>query len=316
MDSNINAKFVITDLMKDIRDFCNHPWKRGLLFQDKTKLNKLWASLDAIENSQLAINHYIEMPDFTVVNGGYLHVYGLMQALFVQQDALESLRIVLFSSKKFSQEEFPELYKIRNIRNDSIGHPTDRGRTDKTFHYIGRDSLNKKQFTLVSFFPTKNEAIKIENIKTMELISIQDKQIQSILERTMTNLQSDFENHKNKFRNQKLSNFIQNDFHYEFSKLYENIGKEYLPTEGCFKIIREAYEKIKKGIIDRYFSLEALTGIYDTVKTLDYIFNRLERDLLSHKISDEFELHIFIDALKSNFEEFKNMIIEIDKEFE
>ena len=316
MDTNTLAQPLIEPLMKDIRDFCNQPWKRGLLFQDRTKLNKLWASLDAIENSQLAINHYIEMPDFTVINGGYLHVYGLMQALFVQQDALESLRIVLFGSKRFSQEEFPELIKIRNIRNDSIGHPTDRGKINKTFHYIGRDSLNKKQFTLVSFFPTKNEAIKIENIKTLELISIQAKQIQSILEKTMTNLQLDFDNRKNKFKDQKLSNLIENGFHYEFTKLYENIEKEYPPTEGCFNIIRDAYEKIKKGIIDRYFSLEAFEGINDSVTTLDYLFVRLERDLILNKISDKIELHVFIDALESNFKEFQKIINEIDEIFE
>lgn len=304
-----------TDLMKDIRDFCNHPWKRGQLFQDRTKLNKLWASLDAIENSQLAIDHYLDMPDFTAVNGGYLYIYGLMQALFIQQDALSSLSIVLFDTIIDFQVEYPELYKIRELRNNSIGHPTNR-RDNKSFHYIGRDRLNRGQFTLVSFFPKDKEDIKIENIKTAECIGIQDKLVQDILEKTMKNLQSNFDIHKNRFKNHKLSDFIEKDFHYEFTKLYENIGKEYLPAKGCFNIIREAYENIKKGITDRYFSLEAQMGVIDTVKTLDYLFNRLERDLITHKITDEFELHIFIDALKSNFEEFQKIINEIDKEFE
>lgn len=288
----------------------------GLLFKDRTKLNKLWASLDAIENSQLAIDYYVEMPDFAAFSGGYLNVYGLMQALFIQQDALSSLSIVLFDKIIDFQVDYPELNNIRNIRNDSIGHPTGRGNPNKSFHYIGRDSLNKTQFSLVSFFPKDKKDVKIENIKTLELIRTQERLIQNILEKAMANLQFDFENHKSKFKDQKLYDLIEDGFHYEFTKLYENVGKDYPPARGCFMIIKEAYDKIKIGIIERYFTLEALTGVLDTVKTLDYIFSRIERDLFIHKISDELELHIFIDALKSNFEEFENMILEIDKEFE
>jgi len=306
---------MIDDLMKCIRDFCNHPWKRGLLFQDRTKLNKLWASLDAIENSQLAIDYYIEMPDFAAFSGGYLNVYGLMQALFIQQDALSSLSLVLFDRFIDFPIDFPELSNIRNIRNDSIGHPTNR-KSDKSFHYIGRDCLNKSQFSLVSFFPKDKKDIKIEYIKTLELISTQERLIQNILEKTMANLQLDFENHKNKFKDQKLYDLIEDGFHYEFTKLYEHVGKDYPPARGCFMIIKEAYDKIKIGIIERYFTFEALTGLPDTVKTLDYIFSRIENDLFIHKISDEIELHIFIDALISNFKEFENTILAIDKEFE
>lgn len=285
---------MIDDLMKCIRDFCNHPWKMGLLFQDRTKLNKLWASLDAIENSQLAIDYYVEIPEFAAFSGGYLNVYGLMQALFIQQDALSSLSIVLFDKIIDFQADYPELSNIRNIRNDSIGHPTGRGNPNKSFHYIGRDSLNKSQFSLVSFFPKDKKDVKIENIKTLELIRTQERLIQNILEKTMANLQLDFENHKNKFKDQKLYDLIEDGFHYEFSKLYEHIGKDYPPVRGCFMIIKEAYDKIKIGIIERYFTLESLTGVADTVKTLDYILSRIERDLLIHKISDEIELHILL----------------------
>lgn len=301
--------------MKDIRAFCNHPWKRGLLFHDRTKLNKLWASLDAIENSQLAIYNYIDIQDFNAFDGGYLYVFGLMQALFLQQDALSSLSLVLFDREIVFSTEYPELNNIRTIRNESIGHPTGRGNPNRTFHYISRDSLSKSQFSLVSFFPKDKKDIKIEYIKTLEIISTQERLVQNILEKTMANLQLDFENHKSKFKGQKLHDHIQDGFHYEFTKLYEHVGKDYPPAKGCFMIIKEAYDKIKIGIIERYFTLEALTGLPDSVKTLDYIFYRIEKDLFKDKISDELELHIFIDALISNFKEFEITILAIDKEF-
>jgi hypothetical protein len=87
-------------------------------------------------------------------------------------------------------------------------------------------------------------------------------------------------------------------------------------VEINFNTICKAYAKIKNGIIERYFSLEALPGISYTVGILDYIFGRLERDFIKNKIEDQIELTIFVDALKSNFVELQEMLKEIDREFE
>ena len=67
--------------------------------------------------------------------------------------------------------------------------------------------------------------------------------------------------------------------------------------------------------MERYSSLSALSGVELTTETLDYLFARLKRDLIENKIEDEIELQIFIDALKSHFNELKTMIKEIDQEF-
>ncbi|MFK5983670.1 MAG: hypothetical protein QM499_12215 [Flavobacteriaceae bacterium] len=131
----------------------------------------------------------------------------------------------------------------------------------------------------------------------------------------MKNLESDFENHKNKFKGKKSSRLIHNNFHYEFSKLYENIHRDYELTQMNFDIIKEAYEKIKIGLIERYTSLSALSGIEFITERLDYIFERLKRDFIDNKIDDQLELEIFIDSLKNKFEEFEKMIIEVDEEF-
>ena len=131
----------------------------------------------------------------------------------------------------------------------------------------------------------------------------------------MKNLETDFENHKDKFKNKKLSDLIHNNFHYEFSKLYENIHRDYELTEMNFNIIKEAYDKIKLGLIERYTSLSALSGIEFITERLDYIFERLKRDFVDNKIDDQLELEIFIDSLKNNFMEFEKMILEVDEEF-
>lgn len=299
---------------RTIRDLCNHPWKREVLFQDKIKWDKLWASLDAIDDTQLAIERYLRLDDFSAYDGGYLFVCGIMQALNIQQDAVNNLFSVLLEKEIDFKTEYPALYEIREHRNNSIGHPTKRG-NNTSFHYTSRVSIKKDGFRLASSYPKTGKKSRHENIAIMKCINTQKDLIENILEKVIQKLKLDFEKHKSSFKGKKLVDLIHNDFHYEFSKLYENINRDYPLVSLNFNTIFEAYNKIKEGIKERYFSIEALPGVEDSIQILDYIFNRLKRDLIENKIDDEFELSIFIDALQSNFKVLQEMSNEIDKEF-
>jgi hypothetical protein len=95
--------------------------------------------MDLIEDSQLAINAY---PGAKSDSEGalYLAVYGLLQALFLQQDAVAHLG----SALGISISEDPELKSVREARNDIAGHPTKRRGKKNTFttHTISRWSLS------------------------------------------------------------------------------------------------------------------------------------------------------------------------------
>jgi len=101
---------MIENIFKEIRDLCNHPWKREVLFQDKVKWNKLWASMDVLEDSQIAIDDYSSLKEFDSNKKGYLYVYGILQALNLQQDSLRNLNISLFGEDINFKEQYPELY--------------------------------------------------------------------------------------------------------------------------------------------------------------------------------------------------------------
>ena len=77
-------------LERRIRDLINEPRKRRLLIKRGPLWHQLCASLDAIGDSQLAIAAYPAAPgsdDGEV----YLAIYGLLQACFLQQDAIHNL---------------------------------------------------------------------------------------------------------------------------------------------------------------------------------------------------------------------------------
>lgn len=305
---------MIENIFEEIREICNHPWKKELLFQDKIIWNRLWASLDVIEDSQIAIDDYSNLSEFSSNEKGYLYVYGILQALYLQQDALRNLNKALFGQDIDFKINYPELYNIREIRINSIGHPTDRG-NGKSFHGISRMTIQKKGFQMSSSFPKSGKEDEFEDVNILSCIATQNELLKEILNHSMEKLKSDFESHKGKFNDYKLIDLIHPTIGYHFSKLYENIHRDYDLVQINFNSIFETYNNIKQGITERYSSLSALSGVELTTETLDYLFARLKRDLIENKIEDEIELQIFIDALKSHFDELKSMIIEIDEEF-
>ncbi len=305
---------MIENIFKEIREVCNHPWKKELLLHDKIKWNKLWSSLDVIEDSQIAINDYTNLSEFSSTEKGYLFVYGILHALYLQQDSLINLNIALFEKGIDFKNEYPELYNIRESRNNSIGHPTDRG-NGSSFHHITRGSIKKEGFSMVSRFPKSKGDTRFEEVNILSCIAIQNKLLKEILSNTMGKLKSEFDNHMSKFKDKKLIDLVPKTIDYHFSKLYEGYIDLFPLVKVNFEIILETYIRIKEGIIERYSSLSALPGIELNTERLDYLFDRLNRDLIKDRIEDEIELQIFIDALKSHFNELKSMIREIDKEF-
>lgn len=196
---------MIDSIFEEIREICNHPWKKQILFQDRVEWDKLWTSLDVIEDSQLAIDDYKNLPDFNAYENGYLYVYGVLQALFLQQDALANLNFALFKEKIEFEKDYSELYKIRESRNNSIGHPTNRA-NGKSFHYIGRSSIEKKGFTMLSYFPKNGDSSKVEKIDIINCIEIQEKLLSAILAKTIDRLKSEFKNHKSSIKRCEFCN--------------------------------------------------------------------------------------------------------------
>ncbi|MEA2583880.1 MAG: hypothetical protein QOF33_1965, partial [Thermomicrobiales bacterium] len=113
-----------------IRDHINGPRLNYILSRNSGKWNQLCSSLDIVEDTQLAIDAYCaadDSADGTNRNVGqqYLALYGLLQALFLQQDASAHLCEAL--DIPFDLKDFPRLDAIRDVRNASIGHPTKKG---------------------------------------------------------------------------------------------------------------------------------------------------------------------------------------------
>jgi hypothetical protein len=81
----------VSDLEQQICNFINNPRKQYALLQDTAAWNMLSSCLDLIGDTELAIAAYDQAQRPEDEGGKYLFVYGILQAMFLEQDAVRNL---------------------------------------------------------------------------------------------------------------------------------------------------------------------------------------------------------------------------------
>jgi len=306
---------------KRIREFINETRGRHVLLKDQDLWSQLCSCLDVIEDSQLAIDAYSTVEFGKSDGANYLALYGLLQALFLQQDAV----INLCESLKIAEtiDNYPRLKEIREIRNDSIGHPTKRNRRkDKStsYHFISRPSLCSNSLTLLSCYSDgKNE---FKDITISDLIADQKEYISKILESIITKLEYEEKAHKEKFRMEKLVSIFPSHLQYDLSKLREGTRKNERAAQGeiAARSIRKTLQNFQQALAKRGIELET----YDSIK---YLYNELEYPLCEleeffqcvilekePKINEK-AAYIFADFVARKIDELIQIAQEIDKDY-
>lgn len=93
-----------------------------------TKRPDVLASLNVLSNNNKALAYFLDsIDDNHAQDELILRVYGLLQILFVSIDSLYTLSLSTTRSKNFiSLNDNKELRELKYIRNDVVGHPTNR----------------------------------------------------------------------------------------------------------------------------------------------------------------------------------------------
>lgn len=161
------AQTNVRDLERRLRDAVNVPQVQKQLMQDMRHWQQLCSSMDVIGDTYSAIAAYLASPDVEDIGQLYLLAYGLLQVLFVQQDAVRHAAEAIGLSYEFSEN----LLAVRSVRNNAIGHPTKRGGKNSESFGIVQVSLSREGFTLYSFDWDQPDAF--QPIKFKELITTQ-----------------------------------------------------------------------------------------------------------------------------------------------
>jgi hypothetical protein len=210
-------------ITEQIRDYINGPRMSYLLRQDMGNWNQICSSLDVIEDTDLAISAYLSnRPDdadsMVSVGNNYLKLYGLLQALFLQQDAVSHLCEAL--SVPYDPNQFPRLKPIRDARNASIGHPTQRGtKTKRSHHFVSRISISHEGYTLLSVFP--NDDIEAEDINVHQFIDHQRSDVEVVLTSVADALRQRVAEHEATLMDHRFADVFPGTLGYTFEKLFE-----------------------------------------------------------------------------------------------
>lgn len=302
----------ITKLEQEIRQLINAPRKHRSIFKDPAEFHKLCSSLDVIGDTELAFHAFQMMSDEPRPGSSYILAYGFLQALFLQQDAVQHL----YEALKLSWESDPLLKEIRDVRNDSIGHPTNR-RGGKSFCIISRPSISKTGFELMTVEPNKGPPM-FRYVNFIELLDIQHAQLEKALEVLLHALQKEEMEHRKKFRDEKLAALFPETLHYYFEKVYQAARGSGLWEYGAIHVslIGKVIEKFKMALEKREIA-GAYPGIEYQLEQLEYPLAQLveyfaEKGEGRLKTKD---VEIFTSFLQNEMSKLEEMALDLDAEY-
>jgi hypothetical protein len=98
----------------------------------------------------------------------YLFLYGTMQTLYVQQDAVTEIRKTVGLEPSTWMND--EVRTARELRNKATGHPTRRSRSGSA-HFMVRPGMTRSDFVLYSFEPSG--AMRHQKVSVPWMITVQ-----------------------------------------------------------------------------------------------------------------------------------------------
>lgn len=295
-----------------VRDYINDPRRKYALLKNYKFWNQLCASMDAIEYSDHAVEAYIS-GDFPEGRGEqYLRVFGLLQSLIVQQDAVRNLYEAL--SYKNPLEAFEKLKEIREIRNDCSGHPTMRKNGSSHFAF----EMQKNRLSVISY-PSAGQTYSRE-IATLSLAEEQQKIVAGILGDLNNVLGAEEKKHRELFKMIKLVDAL--GVRYPVEKIFEAVHRPVNYPLGIINVaeIKQNLEKFKKALADRGIALDTYDSIKYVYEGLEYTlgeFDKYFHSLQSGAASrlSQKDAEMFWIALEKQHTELSEMAKEIDAEY-
>jgi len=301
----------LTEQIGEIRDLINKPRKLHALISEGSIWFQLCSSMDVVEDAELAIDAYLSNNESDEKGEQYLRLYGVLQALFLQQDAVEHLSEAL--NIKNTKDDV--LKEIRDTRNYSIGHPT-KADYGKAFNFISRPTLNKHGFGLLT--EKKSGESEYSDINVLDLITKQRDIHKSFLAHVILKLQEEEARHKEQFRGEKLSDAFPSTLGYCFAKVNETISGN-MPKEFGAKHLEYIDERIKNfcDSLETRGLLTAYDSVTDTLNQINYTYSKLFKYFNNPDISmlDERDAFIYLESLRTRVNEIIVIAKELDEDY-
>ena len=296
--------------IRELRDLINSSicYKQGAWDRkDEGDWSKLWTAVDNLEDTQLAIDEYASLKNFS-----RLAVYGLLQSMYVQQDAISHLEKAINVPIPDWKKDYPGLSNIRDIRNETIGHPISEKGLYTSISYT--DNLNVLDYGVWSKNGFQHKTIDLKDI-----VNTQHNLLIKEIERVMEKINTDEELHRQNFNDKSLLSLLASTG-YHIQKLWSfEKSREYAQVN--FDSLKSIYKNFKEEIKKR-FKIDKvdeqgvqIPGLILVIQHVDKILPRIEKMVPMDDNVDQLDLDVYVESLDKSFDNLRKMAKEIDDEF-
>lgn len=297
---------------ESVRNHINTHRYQVVLLNDSGKWNQICSSLDVVGDSLLAIESYHDEPYPDNTSLKYVYTYGVLQALFLLQDAVRHLSEAFAITYHSSQV----LLDIRNMRNAAIGHPTKQDhKGQRYYNFISRISMTKNGFDLLRHSrPGQYDVMRVD------LTVATKDQLHGIIEsfqQIVAKLEEADRMHRERFQENPLENIFHSAMGYFFEKIGQGIyshsygDREFGHTQ--VRSVRETYEKFKTALqerneLDSYTEFD-LDEYFHALRKLDGYLGGTDNTL------EEADARIYLSYLRNEHDHFVQIAKEIDESY-
>lgn len=302
------------EISRELRDYGHNPRHLQRLSAVHFDWMQLWTALNIVDDVDLAVKAYLDA-DFPWTPGEqYLRVFGIFQALFVQQDALRQFVDVILPGSAIT---FVDVLKdVREARNASVGHPAELKRSgDVSAHGINRSTMGKEGFQLMCC--SEKTGVTFRSIPILELIAKQRKEAVRILSVVLKELKEQDEKHKSKFRDESLKE----SFHlvlYAFEKIGEDLdGTRIAMGPWAVGELQSSLDRFQQELHKRGLDVETYDNVKYLYEKIKYPLGELREffDSAPCEIASRKAATVYADALQASFMELMDAAGEIDEEY-
>ena len=208
------------------------------------------SALDAIGDTEYAFAEFREVKKDFDVGIYYIMTYGLLQAMYLQQDAIVNLGKALGKNIELPKE----LQEIRYLRDEAIGHPTQRrkvpgGKGVITYYHIVRATLNATGFQMLTTYSDGRD-LEMGGASFENILNKQAKFATKMLNKIYEHIRSEENGYREKYMRDKLADIFHPTLDYIFQQVDRDIRDNY-PKAHCkadFELIESAIDQFVKKV--------------------------------------------------------------------
>lgn len=305
----------VRDLESKIRDRINLRRKQHQLLGRSADWNQLCSALNVVGDTELGLDSYLAHEPVSDIGVRYLLVYGALQLLQTQQDAVMSICAAL----QIRPVASPKVSLVRELRSSSIGHPTRQQENNRSkSNFIVRATLSQSGFTL--FTVTASEWSRAEQtVNIPKLIEIQRNALAKTLAEVISTLDATEMKHREQHKGKKLASCFPDTLGYYFSNIFDAIhspddyplGKTHVGyVSECLSCMKSMLQEREEWGINESIEYEH--------KLLEYPLERLATFFTDRTASglDSKDAFIYTDFVQHRIERLRQIAGEVDANYE